>query len=156
MSPDAARARGNASPRAKTADRRGLVIGAERDALRASFGALLRQERRAAGLSQAQLAERAGSTSFGISRLENGHVRPSTSMTWRLARALRGHLGEREAVALDLRLKLAAGSSLRCFSERTHRRRERIAAEVLAGVEPSLAGADPFSTYVLDLLADGS
>jgi hypothetical protein len=60
-------------------------------------------------------------------------------MTWRLARALRRHFGERETVALDIRLKLAAGDSLRHFSTRTHRRRERIAAEVLAG-------ADPFST----------
>ncbi|KOX16193.1 hypothetical protein ADK67_40280 [Saccharothrix sp. NRRL B-16348] len=132
-----------------------MVVGAERDCLRSSFGVLLRSERHVAGLSQPQLAERASTTPFGISRLENGHVRPSTGMCWRLARALRHGLDDRAAVALDLRLRVAAGPSLRSFSTRTHRQRERLAAELLADGLP-ISGADDFTNVVLSLLVGAS
>lgn len=53
-------------------------------------GAILRQSRRRRGLSQGQLAIRAGTTQSVISRLENGHVSPSIETFDRLM----GLLGE--------------------------------------------------------------
>ena len=58
-------------------------------------GALLRQRRRAHGLSQQELARRAGTRQATISRIENGHEVPTVERLDRLLVAL----GER----LDLR-----------------------------------------------------
>jgi len=53
-----------------------------------TFGALLRQHRLAAGLTQEQLAERAGMSVFGIQKLERG-------TTHRIAIPPRGSRGAR-------------------------------------------------------------
>jgi DNA-binding CsgD family transcriptional regulator len=65
----------------------------------ASFGALLRKYRLAAGLSQGELAERAGLSPRGISDLERGERRaPYPATVRQLAEAL--GLGEAERAAL--------------------------------------------------------
>src|SRR5919199_6403716 len=62
------------------------------------FGALLRQHRRAAGLTQEALAERAGVTAQAISALERGvRRRPHPSTVRLLAAALRLHTQDRAA-----------------------------------------------------------
>ncbi len=48
---------------------------------------VIRKTRQRAGLTQAELAERAGTTQSAISRLERGHVRPSLDTLDRLAKA---------------------------------------------------------------------
>jgi tetratricopeptide (TPR) repeat protein len=63
-----------------------------------TFGALLRQHRRAAGLTQEALAERAGVTAQAISALERGfRRRPHPSTVRLLAAALRLHAQDRAA-----------------------------------------------------------
>src|SRR2546423_8896167 len=63
-----------------------------------TFGALLRQHRRAAGLTQEALAERAGITAQAISALERGvRRRPHPSTVRLLAAALRLHAQDRAA-----------------------------------------------------------
>src|SRR5919198_6679981 len=63
-----------------------------------TFGALLRQYRRAAGLTQEALAERAGVTAQAISALERGfRRRPHPSTVRLLAAALRLHAQDRAA-----------------------------------------------------------
>jgi transcriptional regulator with XRE-family HTH domain len=52
------------------------------------FGALLRQHRLAAGLTQEQLAERAGMSVFGIQKLERGTTHPFRDTAERLTAAL--------------------------------------------------------------------
>jgi tetratricopeptide (TPR) repeat protein len=72
-----------------------------------TFGALLRQHRRVAGLTQEALAERAGLTAQAISALERGvRRRPHPSTVRLLAAALRLHAQDRavfEAAAHDAR-----------------------------------------------------
>src|SRR5438093_7435566 len=64
----------------------------------AAFGALLRQYRRAAGLTQEALAERAGVTAQAISALERGiRRRPHPSTVRLLAAAVRLHAQDRAA-----------------------------------------------------------
>jgi transcriptional regulator with XRE-family HTH domain len=133
-----------------------VVSGDERGRLAAGFGAVLRVERAAAGLTQVALAERAGLAERTVQRLESGAQRPSTGSTWRVAKALRPGGDLRAQVALDLRLRLAAGRSLRDFSRRVHRKREAIAAELMALGEPPLTDADDFTGFVATLLATGS
>src|SRR6266545_5604753 len=66
---------------------------------RGSFGFLLLRHRMAAGLSQQELAERAGLSRRGVSDLERGFRRsPYPATVRRLAEALA--LGEAERVAL--------------------------------------------------------
>jgi transcriptional regulator with XRE-family HTH domain len=65
------------------------------DGLR-SFGALLRRHRLAAGLSQEELAERAGLSRRGVSDLERGERRtPHLSTVRRLTEALELNLADR-------------------------------------------------------------
>jgi transcriptional regulator with XRE-family HTH domain len=52
------------------------------------FGARLRELRTAAGLTQAQLAERAEMHLHGVTKLEQGHREPSWATVQDLARAL--------------------------------------------------------------------
>ena len=52
------------------------------------MGAYIRNRRRSLGLSQAQLAVRAGISEAEISRLEAGHRRPNFETGIRLAQAL--------------------------------------------------------------------
>lgn len=49
---------------------------------------LLRKARLEAGLSQYQLADRMGTRHYQISRLENGHRRPSLNRVMQLAEAI--------------------------------------------------------------------
>ena len=53
-------------------------------------GSLVRTVRERAGVTQSQLAIRAGTTKTAISRLERGHVSPSVSTIRRLLRCM-GH-----------------------------------------------------------------
>ena len=53
-----------------------------------TFGALLREARLAAGLSQSELSQRSGLPKPTLSRYENGHVLPSLVTLRRLAHAL--------------------------------------------------------------------
>ncbi len=149
------RARSAPTARAAAPTGRGVVVTEERRRLAAGFGLLLRQERRAAGLSQPALAAWAGVAECTVTRLERGVQRPTTTTTWALARALRLGLDERAALALDLRLRAAAGPSLRTFSTRTHRCRERPPAELLADGLP-VVGADDFTAVTLSMLLDAS
>lgn len=52
------------------------------------LGALVRAQREKRGVSQAELAERIGSTQPAIARLEAGRVRPTIDTLERVARAL--------------------------------------------------------------------
>jgi transcriptional regulator with XRE-family HTH domain len=52
------------------------------------FGLCLRKFREAAGLSQAQLAERAGMHLHGVTKLEQGYREPSWATVLALAKAL--------------------------------------------------------------------
>ena len=71
------------------------------------FGALLRRRRLAAGLSQEQLAERAGLSAHGISDLERGaRTTPQRATVRLLARAL--GLGPPEITALEASVRRAS------------------------------------------------
>jgi hypothetical protein len=76
-------------------------------------------------------------------------------MTWKLARALRVDSAVWEQVALDARLQIVAGASLRKFSTRTHKRRARIAAELIARNEMVITNADDFTSVTMSYLATG-
>ena len=69
-------------------------------------GTLLRQRRRAHGLSQRQLAIRAGTRQATISRIENGHEIPTVDRLDQLLIAL-GERLELRAVPLDAERPLA-------------------------------------------------
>lgn len=124
----------------------------ERQRLAAGIGATIVAERTRLDLTQEGLAERAGTHRNTVQALETGRRRPTTGMTWRLAKALR--TGELDRVELDVRLRVLAGDSLVRMSHRTQLRRERLAAEVLARGGPALpadAGQD-FDAYLSTLL----
>ena len=52
------------------------------------LGGVLRKRRDECGLSQEALAEQAGLDPTFISRIENGHRRPSVESVWKVAKAL--------------------------------------------------------------------
>jgi transcriptional regulator with XRE-family HTH domain len=54
----------------------------------ARFGALLHERRKAARLSQRDLAEQVQADFTYLSKIEHGHMRPSAELTERLAKAL--------------------------------------------------------------------
>lgn len=87
----------------------------EADATRAAARAIARA-RLAAGLSQAELADRAGTAQAVISRIERGVVSPSLDTFAKIARGL----GMRPVVALELR-----GKTSRKASTPARRRRKR-------------------------------
>lgn len=60
----------------------------EKTSTAGGFGARLRDLRSAAGLSQAQLAEKAGMNVFGVAKLEQGQREPSWATVLALAGAL--------------------------------------------------------------------
>jgi len=129
---------------------------AERMRLTSGFGAVLRVER--GHVTQAQLADAAGLDRRTIDRLENGQRRPSTSSVWRIARALRPGDSLRDRVALDERLRRAAGRSLVHANTRPHGARERVRAELLAEAAggPVVTGSDVFGAVLLADLAAAS
>jgi len=112
---------------------------AERVRLLSTLGVVLRLER--GHWTQQQLGDAAGLDRRTIDRLENGRRRPSTVSLWRIARALRANGTLRDRVALDERLRQAAGRSLVWSNTRSHVARERVRAELLAE-----AGAGPVAT----------
>ena len=83
--------------------RRGIDRTSGNDAAAPSFGALLRELRDGSGLSQQDLAARAGRTPSHISRLESGERGPSREVVDALAAALGASARDR------LRLLRAAG-----------------------------------------------
>jgi transcriptional regulator with XRE-family HTH domain len=110
--------------RSGRAPNEGMVTGDERERLAQGFSARLAAERRRAGLTQVELAARAGYSCAHVARLERGERRPTDSTTWRLAKALtEAHQGNHAAmVELDVQLMMAAGESLRVL----HRNRPRL------------------------------
>jgi len=121
--------------------------------LTSGFGAVLRVER--GHVTQAQLADAAGLDRRTIDRLENGQRRPSTVSIWRIARALRPGDSLRDRVALDERLRRAAGRSLVYANTRPHAARERVRGELLAEAAgaPVVTAADTFGAVLLADLA---
>jgi transcriptional regulator with XRE-family HTH domain len=123
--------------------------------LRSTFGTVLRLERGHA--TQQQLADAAGLDRRSIDRLEQGQRRPSTVSIWRIARALRPRVSctLHDAVALDERLRRAAGTSLAHANTRPHGARERVRAELLAEAAggPVVTGSDVFGAVLLADLA---
>lgn len=83
-------------------------------------GTLIRERRRANGLTQAQLALRAGSTQAAVSRLERGELSPTIETIERLL----GVMGE------DAEIVVRRGE-LGCDRDRLHALRSRSAAERL-------------------------
>ncbi|ROP37444.1 helix-turn-helix transcriptional regulator [Saccharothrix texasensis] len=150
------RARSGSTDEPSRSQHRGRAHGTERAELAVRFGGVLRAERAAWGWSQVRLAEAAGVTRESVYRLEGGRQRPSTTMTFALAKALRPGADLRAVVELEARLRIAAGDSLREFSQRTRRRRERLLAEALAGDEVPVNAADPFAGLLMSYLAEAS
>jgi len=149
---DAAVSDDDGAPRAR--ERRHAVPDrAERVNLAATFGMLLRVER--GHWTQQQLGDAAGLDRRTIDRLENGQRRPSTVSVWRIARALRPGDSLRDRVALDERLRRAAGSSLVHANTRPHAARERVRAELLAEAAggPVVTEIDTFGAALLASLA---
>ena len=136
----------------------GEVPPAERVRL-ARFGVVLRAERGAARLTQAELAARAGVSRLTIVRLETAARRPTTTTTWRIAKALRPRGTLHDQVAVDERLRAAAGASLRDYSRRPHAARERVRAELLAeaaaGGGPVCTDADTMAALIISAFAAG-
>jgi len=121
--------------------------------LTSGFGAVLRVER--GHVTQAQLADAAGLDRRTVDRLENGQRRPSTVSVWKIARALRPGDSLRDRVALDERLRRAAGRSLVWSNTRPHVARERVRAELLAeaGGGPVVTDVDVFGAVLLASIA---
>jgi transcriptional regulator with XRE-family HTH domain len=90
--------------------------------LASGFSTLLRVER---GMrTQQQLADMTRMNVSTIKRLEGGYRRPTAASVWAIARALR--TGLRSRVALDERLRQAAGESFRDSGRRPHAAREQM------------------------------
>ena len=64
-----------------------------------NVSSVIQKTRQRAGLTQADLAQRVGTTQSAISRLENGRVRPSLETIERLAKAC--------GATLELRLRIS-------------------------------------------------
>jgi len=128
---------------------------AEQGRLRSGFGAVLRLER--GRTTQQMLADAAGLDRRSIDRLEQGQRRPSTVSIWRIARALRPGDSMRDRVALDERLRRAAGRSLVYANTRPHAARERVRGELLAEAAggPVVTEVDTFGAVLLGALAAG-
>ena len=60
----------------------------EINSLRQAFASVLREQRKLKGLTQAELAERAGITMRYVSLMETGHRQPTISTLYALARAM--------------------------------------------------------------------
>jgi len=130
---------------------------AEQVRLRSTLGMVMRSER--GHWTQQELADAAGLDRRTIDRLENGQRRPSTVSVWRIARALRAGGTVRDKVALDERLRQAAGRSLVWSNtRRPHAGRERVRGELLAeagGSPPVSDGDSSFGAVLLAHLAAG-
>jgi len=130
---------------------------AEQVRLRSTLGVVLRLERR--HWSQQELADAAGLDRRTIDRIENGRRRPSTVSIWKIARALRPGDSMRDRVAVDERLRQAAGRSLVWSNTRPHVGRERVRADLIAeaaGAGPVASESDSFGALILADLAAGA
>lgn len=78
-----------------------------------------------------ELADGAEMNLRTVRRLENGERRPTSSACWRLARALRPRGTLRDRVAVEIRLRAAAGPLLVQSRTRPNLRREIVRAELL-------------------------
>lgn len=110
---------------------------------------LIRTARRKAGLSQAEVARRAGTSQPTFARYEGGHVAPSLSTLERLVRAC----GE------DLVVELRHGSSARPSKQLVRQRGEVLKACSNAGAENvrvfgSVARGEDSARSDIDLLVD--
>lgn len=110
---------------------------------------LLRAARHHAGLSQAEVARRAGTSQPTLARYEGGHVAPSISTLERLVRAC----GD------DLVVELRHATSTRPSERLARRRAEVLQACSAAGAENvrvfgSVARGDDSSNSDIDLLVD--
>lgn len=113
--------------------RAGRVPPAEQRLLRTHLGALLRAERRAAGLGTRRLALAVGCDRRTLQRLEVGQQRPRLV----LLRYLASVLAVDDPAPLAERLIEAAGSSIRPDTPTSVRqRRKRADAAILAGHQP--------------------
>ncbi|HEV2235131.1 MAG TPA: helix-turn-helix transcriptional regulator, partial [Ktedonobacterales bacterium] len=124
-----------------------------------SFGALLKSYRRALGLTQAQLAERAGYSAIFISSLECGKRRPVSRTVELLAEAL-ALAGDMRTLLLEAarRYEPASAALAQTDAEDPHPPRQPIGGFLgarpdgpLVGRETELASA----LTALDALADG-
>jgi len=90
-----------------------------------------------------------------IVRLETAARRPTTTTTWRIAKALRPRGTLHDRVAVDERLRVAAGASLQDYSRRPHAARERVRAELVAeaGGAIPVTDADNFASLIITNLA---
>jgi len=106
-------------------------------------------------VTQQMLADAAGLDRRTIDRLENGQRRPSTVSVWKIARALRPGDSLRDRVALDERLRRAAGASLVHANTRPHAARERVRGKLLAEAAggPVVTEIDVFGAVLLASLA---
>ncbi len=92
-----------------------------------------------------------------IARLETATRRPSTTTTWKIAKALRPRGTLHDRVAVDERLRAAAGASLRHYTRRPHARREAVRAELLAEADGAAVctGADTMTALIISGLMAG-
>ncbi|MGI8813746.1 MAG: helix-turn-helix transcriptional regulator [Pseudonocardia sp.] len=107
---------------AATRARAAATSPAQRAQLRAELRPLLRRERRDAGLSQAELARAAGAHRVTLSLMEAGSWRPTTSVTRRIAVALRPdgspvEVAARPAATARGRRRAAAWNRRKPYSE---------------------------------------
>jgi transcriptional regulator with XRE-family HTH domain len=117
---------GQAAPSPTRARRWGEVPPEEQRKLRAGLGTRLWIERASAGMTQRQLAERAGLAESTVRGLETGRQRPSDQTCRQLARALRPHTDAVTQEVLTIELETLAGDSLR---PRTRHRPPRASRE---------------------------
>lgn len=111
-----------------TRARRGEVPPEEAQELRADFGFHLFTLRVMTGLTQAELAARAGLSEWTVRELEHGRVRPSDATCAKLAAGLHPHADALTVAIADLSLQAAAGPSLR---PRQRRKPPRLARQRL-------------------------
>ena len=101
-----------------------------------SFGSLLKYYRRAAGITQAQLAQRAGYTTVFISMLEREVRRPLRSTVDLLAVALEISAEERDALETAAHLLSSPRLIDRCWRPFTRSRLPKLLIGGFLGAEP--------------------
>lgn len=100
-----------------------------------------RERRKLRNWDSARLAAEAGVSRRTVRGLIVGDRRPSDTMLWRLAAALRSDLNEQAVAALAARLIDLGGPSVR-ESRRPNRRRARLIAEARGGTPVGLSASD--------------
>jgi hypothetical protein len=127
--------------RARTPQSRGnqRLTTEERERLRRTVGAQLRAER--LPLSRERLSARSGVPAVTIESIEDGWMRPTVGMCWRLARGLADGRDLRGVAAITVRLADAVGPDIRDTSTRPNRRRNRLMAEAREAARGGVAAA---------------